>query len=69
MGEDKGVDELGVSEREGAGETERGGDVYYWCGGFIEATFRHSLGSGSYTALGAVQDLPRSMGTGKGGFS
>jgi len=30
------VDERTIAER----------DVYYWCGGFIEATFRHSLGPG-----------------------
>jgi len=27
-------------ERERERERKRGRDVYYWCGGFIEATFR-----------------------------
>ena len=48
------------------------GDVYYWCGGFIETTFRHSLGSGTRQVLHRARRGVRPacpMGTGKGDFS
>jgi hypothetical protein len=38
----------------------RESDVYYWCGGFIEATFRHSLGPGEILGISPREDTRRS---------